>query len=103
MARAQLKDLYPSEELFDPALRTRTQLRLLKLHAEIQKFRWQHGRLPAQLGEVTSDPGEVDPLTGEAFSYQQQPHGYKLVSKGTRQTGEIDLSPPKAQPKVRFN
>ena len=103
VARAQLKDLYPSEELFDPALRTRTQLRLLKLHAEIQMFRWQHGRLPAQLGEVTSDPGEVDPLKGEAFSYQQQPHGYKLVSKGTRQTGEIDLSPPKAQPKVRFN
>ncbi len=73
-------------------LRVRAQLRLLRLTAMVQSFKWEHGRLPNQLSEaVPADLGQ-DPLSREAFHYQIQAPGYKLFSAGIPATGEIQLT-----------
>ena len=74
------------------AMRSRAQFRLLRLHALIQSFKWQHGRLPRLITEAASAAEIFDPLTGEAFHYQPMPSGYKLYSKGVSPTGEIELA-----------
>lgn len=71
-------------------VRDRTQIRLLKLHALIQIFRWHHGHLPVKL-EQAAPKDSIDPLTDEAYIYEPSGTGYKLASKGIPQTGEIQL------------
>ena len=67
------------------AVRTRTQLRLLGLHAKLIQHRWEYGRLPETLDAV-------DPLTGEPYLYETRDDGtVRLASKGIPQTGEIEL------------
>jgi hypothetical protein len=76
------------------AVKTRIQLMLLRLHAEIQKFRWAHGRLPDQLVEVSSPEERMDPLIGEPFRFERQDSGYRLYSPGNSETGVISLTRP---------
>ncbi len=67
------------------AVRVRTQLRLLSLHARLVQYRWDHGRYPKSL-DVT------DPLTGEPYLYELHDDGtIRLASEGVPQTGEIEL------------
>jgi len=85
------------DETIPVGLQVRVQLRLLRLHALIQKFRWMHGRLPAQLGEVSASAEILDPLTGEPFHLEHQLTGYKLYSAGIAGIGEIGLTSKKAK------
>ncbi len=71
--------------------RTRTQARLLRLHARIQSYRWEDGQLPTE-SAITPASLWDDPLTGKKFVYKPiGPDSYELYSEGVTQTGRIDL------------
>ncbi|MGV3618945.1 MAG: hypothetical protein ACO1SV_26765 [Fimbriimonas sp.] len=87
-----VRQLTPSRTAIGVAsLRARTQLRLLRLHARILAFRWEHERLPTRLRDVVSAPEEIDPVNDEPFEYVVTPEGYRLVSRGRAGLGEIAL------------
>jgi hypothetical protein len=67
----------------------RTQLRLLRLHARVLAFRWEHDRLPMRLEEASRET--ADPLTGGTFEYERMETGYRLFSRGRPETGVIAL------------
>lgn len=67
----------------------RTQLRLLRLHARVLAYRWEHDRLPAKLEEASADI--ADPLAGGAFEYGITESGYRLSSRGRPETGLVML------------
>lgn len=72
--------------------RVRTQLRLLRLHAGITQFRWQHRRLPRDLAELGQPAWLEDPLSGEPFQYRIIAGlTYELYSKGAGDIGRVDL------------
>ena len=67
------------------AVRSRTQLRLLGIHARLAQYRWDYGRYPERL-DLT------DPLTGGPYVYERRDDGtIRLASRGIPQTGEIEL------------
>lgn len=68
---------------------TRTQLRLLRLHARIRMFRWEHDRWPVRLDDASSDV--FDPLAEERFEYRPTENGYVLLSRGRPETGPVTL------------
>ncbi len=70
-----------------------TQLRLLKLHAQVQIYRYQWGKLPATLQEaVPLRKDRIDPFATGEFQYEPlSERGYRLYSKGNKAIGEIDL------------
>jgi hypothetical protein len=78
-------------QAFGAAARARTQVRLLGLHARILEFKWENGTLPATLEEAADAKLVEDPLTGGKFQYELRPGGYRLYSKGSKSTGEIEL------------
>lgn len=66
-------------------LRSRTQMRLLALHARLIEYRWDYGRWPATVDVA-------DPLGGGKYVYEPMPDGtIRLASRGTPETGEIEL------------
>lgn len=69
----------------------RTQLRLLRLHALVLRFRWDHDRLPTTLAEAVSKEDLIDPITGQPFQYEVRDGAYRLYGKGWGTTGEIEL------------
>ncbi|HRF61069.1 MAG TPA: hypothetical protein PLH94_14285 [Fimbriimonadaceae bacterium] len=69
----------------------RTQLRLLRLHALVLRYRWEHDRLPALLSDAVVKADLVDPITGQAFQYEVREGTYRLYSKGWAGSGEIEL------------
>ncbi|MCE9557818.1 MAG: hypothetical protein K8R88_02595 [Armatimonadetes bacterium] len=76
------------------ALRERTSMRLLKLHAAIQTHRWTHNQLPNSLAEIEglSKLDRTDPLSGKDFVYHSlSPTTYEVYSDGVKETGRIDL------------
>lgn len=81
--------------VFDQAnlafVRGRTQIRLLGLHARILNFKWHHGKLPSNLSDAAPQDLVVDPLSNEPFVYELRDDGYRLYSKGIKQTGPIEL------------
>jgi len=94
-----LDDLLPDNDTVIPAVANRNRLRQMRLNALIQKFRWQNGRFPTQLSEAASKEAGLDPLTGEPFQYERHGASYRVYSKGTAVTGEIDLSARSAHKK----
>jgi hypothetical protein len=46
------------------------QFQLLGVHAGIQRFRWQHNRLPASLNEINLKELVGDPFSGELLQYR---------------------------------
>jgi hypothetical protein len=73
-------------------VRTRTQLRLLRLHARIIGFRWESGRLPMSLDELGLTHDQIyDPLSRTLFKFEAASGSYKLLSAGIRETGPIEL------------
>lgn len=72
----------------------RTQFRLLRLHAAIDEFRFEHGQLPESL-EKLGAPREYldDPLSGKPFAYEPQARNqYRLYSFGSEATGQVELA-----------
>jgi hypothetical protein len=58
------------------------QIRLLACHAAIQRYRWEHDRLPANLTELNLGDLAIDPFTGEPLKYTVRGSRYELTSAG---------------------
>ncbi|MBL8047984.1 MAG: hypothetical protein JNJ45_04815 [Chthonomonas sp.] len=72
--------------------RSRTQLRLARLMAKVELYRWQHARLPGALKDFTAEADRHDPLSGKDFVYAQTGSGsYEIYSEGGLEQGRIDL------------
>jgi len=72
-------------------IRNRTQIRLLRLTAQVVQFKWEHDRLPSRLDEAVPPRDLSDPVSKESFQYEQIPGGFRVYSKGTPRTGDIGL------------
>lgn len=75
----------------------RARLLLLEMTARIERFRWEHRRLPANLAEL-GDPGkQPDPFSGQPFLYHRRgTNRFEVTSAGPtpspgRQRKEIAL------------
>lgn len=77
--------------LFQSTLKSRVQLRLLKVHALIETFRWKTGRLPARIEELKDTAACFDPLVSAPFSYIVSGDDYSLYSTGVPALGRIEL------------
>jgi hypothetical protein len=84
--------------IFDSRRRTlrvmtdRARWRILYLRTQVELFRMENNRLPTQLNEIFKDPNSYhDPLSGQPFQYEKTPTGYRLVSRGTQDSGTIEL------------
>lgn len=78
---------------FESCMRSRVQLRLLRLHARVSIFRWEHRRLPNNLSDVAPPAETRDPFSGQLFEFL--PTGkssYRLYSRGFKRSGEIELT-----------
>lgn len=73
------------------AIRGRTQLRLLGLHARILDYKWNNRKLPEKLEDAVPAPLLHDPMSGQNFVYTVSPKGYELYSLGSEDTGRVDL------------
>jgi len=76
---------------FSLILTRRTQLRLLRLSAKIVEFRWHRNRLPANLAEAAPAALVYDPVAKAPFQYEITGETYRIYSKGTKATGQIEL------------
>lgn len=72
-------------------LRSRAQVRLLGLHARVIAYRWAHNELPRQLSDAVPADRLKDPLAKDQFVYELKGTSYRLYSKGSKQTGEVEL------------
>lgn len=70
--------------------KSRTQLRLLRLHCLIEKYRHEWGELPETLEGFPADALR-DPAANDVFQYAKRPGGYELASKGWKDVGRIHL------------
>lgn len=91
------------------ALRVRTQMRLLRLHAAIQLFRWEHLSFPSSL-TLLPEKYIKDPVTDGMFEYRILGNEYELFSKGTKSLGPIHLryrkvnaTPEEVPPPTAYN
>jgi len=74
------------------SLKSRTQLRLARLHSRIIHFNWEWGRFPKNLEELNAPKDYTfDRLSSQPFVYELTPEGYRLYSKGWKQSGPIFL------------
>ncbi|HVL38210.1 MAG TPA: hypothetical protein VM328_02355 [Fimbriimonadaceae bacterium] len=72
--------------------KSRTQIRLLRLHASIALFRWEYARLPSDLAELRQTEYAYDPLSSGPFLYRPLPEmAYELYSQGNSHTGPVHL------------
>jgi hypothetical protein len=72
--------------------RTRAQLRLLRLHALIQSYRWKTGHLPGGLRDVADAKDLTDPFSGKGFRYVVlDTNRYNLFSEGQPGMGTVGL------------
>jgi hypothetical protein len=79
------------DQLVSAVVRSRTQLRLLGLHARIIDFRWKNNRLPVNLREAAPEDECFDPAANDEFQYVPSGSSYELYSKGFGLIGRIDL------------
>jgi hypothetical protein len=71
---------------------SRCQFRLLWLHAKVIQHRWEKGALPNSLSDVADKSRISDPLSGGEFAYERVGfHGFRIYSRGSAETGEVDL------------
>lgn len=71
-------------------LKVRTQVRLLRLHAAIQLFRWENLSYPSTL-KLLPEKYTKDPATDGTFEYTLLGNEYELFSKGTKSLGPVHL------------
>lgn len=69
----------------------RTQLRLVRLAALVQSFKWENDRLPKSLAEAVEASDIVDPVSRGQFQYEVSEQTFRVYSKGSTTTGEIGL------------
>jgi|GEM_PF-7084501 len=78
--------------ILDGFATTRIQMRLLRLHAFIQRYKLIHKRLPDTLAQLKLPAKETyDPLAQKQFSYGPYGYGYTLCSEGNLHLGKIEL------------
>jgi hypothetical protein len=88
-----LVDEFISIDVMPVPLIDRMQLRLFRLHAQVERFRWEHGRLPHRLEELPQQEWAIDPLRDEPFGYDLlSADTFRVYSKGLPETGEITLT-----------
>lgn len=76
----------------EAAVRNRTQMRLLKLYAQAVQYRWENFVWPERLDAI-------DPMNGLPYIYEVRADGtIRIASKGTKETGEIDLKYKRVAP-----
>lgn len=68
----------------------RVQLRLLAIHARIERYRWTHHRYPSTLEEC--GVSDRDPCNNLTYRYALEGKGFRLISQGRKETGEISLT-----------
>ncbi|MBN9502467.1 MAG: hypothetical protein BGO01_13710 [Armatimonadetes bacterium 55-13] len=74
------------------AAKLRAQLRLLRLHAAVLRYKWENGSMPKTLEDAVARKDTIDPLNGQLFVYEQQPPwGFRIYSLGSPQLGQIEL------------
>jgi hypothetical protein len=79
-------------QAMNAAARSRTQLRLLRLHGAIISFLWEWHRLPKKLDELQNAAITENPVAGKPFHYQATgASSYELWSDGCGETGKIEL------------
>lgn len=93
LAALVLETYEPMIELMIVAVaKSRTQLRLLRLHGLVLGYKWANGSLPAKLTDAARRQEIVDPFTSSGFQYEQSgPNTYRLFSVGFGETGPIEL------------
>lgn len=72
-------------------VRNRTQLRLMGLASAIVKFKWDYDRLPLKLSEAVGEKASFDPVAKDQFQYEIIQNGFRIYSKGSKESGEIGL------------
>jgi|GEM_PF-3781151 len=96
--RIALDHLPITAPVVNAALIRRAKVRLLRLHARLRIYRWNHGRMPKDLSEVAAADEINDPLSGTRFLFEPRTEGYRLNSLGSKKTGEIDMEFGAAKP-----
>ena len=81
----------------------RIQLRLLRLHAQVIEYKWQHNKLPTKLEDFAKDHAGFDPIANEPFHYELKDGSYRIYSMGIPGLGRMELRyrntvPPKPSP-----
>jgi len=71
--------------------KSRVQLRLLRLHAKVIEYHWQHNQWPTKMAEFADKETAFDPFGGEQFHYELKDGGYRLYSLGIPGLGPIEL------------
>ena len=71
--------------------KARLQLRLLRVHAQIIRYRWNTGALPANLDQCCSTDSRIDPFTREPLHFEPIEGGYRLYSLGVPDVGKVEL------------
>lgn len=72
--------------------KNRTQWRLLRLHARIERYRLVYGKLPSRLDEAAPADLTTDPWNDGPFDYKVLSlRDYELTSKGDATTGPIAI------------
>ncbi|MDR3688650.1 MAG: hypothetical protein P4L46_04665 [Fimbriimonas sp.] len=93
LARAICEDGEPQSETIDAGLRLRAQLRMLRLQARIQEYRWRNGKLPDRIEDAASGLELQDPLSGKQFHFDvPKDQIYRLYSDGNASLGPIVFS-----------
>lgn len=72
-------------------VKNRTQIRLLGLAGSIIRFKWENDRWPAKLADAAGATATRDPVSGDEFQYEVDGGGFRVYSRGTKNTGEIAL------------
>lgn len=77
----------------DAFARIRTQVRLLRLHAAVRQYWFEHRQLPQSFAKLKYRETARDPLTGSEFVMEPSAGGsYRLYSRGNSRLGEIELT-----------
>lgn len=76
----------------DAFARIRTQFRLLRLHAAIRQYWFEHMQLPQSFAKLKYREYAMDPLASSEFVLEPGTgNGYRLYSKGNSRLGQIEL------------
>lgn len=80
LAESILKMVVPTQAELDSGIKSRRQIRLLNLYANVQGFRWHRGHLPSLLTEVAARSELIDPRTKKLFRLDQKTgSAYRIV------------------------
>ncbi len=73
------------------AVRSRTQLRILRLIGRVLVYKWTFDKLPSELSQAAPADEVRDPATEGDFKYEVNGKNFRVYSSGFGRTGAIDL------------